>query len=484
MVYRTDNPLEFDEVDGIIVDERAPDPQVQGQGANTVIMVGQFQRGPVKELTPINSLAQFQEVFGKSSYIGNIQLKNKKFPSGKLKLIRVEIDSSVKGTLTVDDGDAPTDIIKFDAKYFGVYGNKLKVTIEAGSVEGSKYTFTDTNNDTVLPVEVYDNIVIGEIVAATFAASKMLNVTVLATTAEPEATAITALENGADGTVIDTDYEDAINVAGGEGAGNALFLDDYNEIRNAYLKTRVGTDQDKMVICSHGENDSVETVVSSVATLRDTAGRIIYAYNWGRTLVDGVNTYTSPASWYASILSQTHPKIDPAYAGNTGLLFGLTGLKFDLTRGDFIALKEAGISSFEFDKDIGFKIKSGIVTQILNSSKLTVLRRRMADYLTDSVGKFLKVYQNAPNTLDNRDAVGGAIRGFVQGQETQNILPKDNEVQGGAAKLIDTNSLNSDLSIGQGKFFVLYKQRIYSSMRFIVLQAEIGETVVVTEQEV
>jgi hypothetical protein len=486
MVYRTNNPLEFDEVDGIVVDERAPAPQIQGVGANVVIMACQLQRGPVKELTIINSLTQFQELFGKSNtYLGNIQLKNKKFPSGKLKIIRVEPTGAALATKTFDDGGGtPVDIIKFDAKYKGAYGNSIKVTIEDGSLSGKKYTISDTSSDAVLEDEEYDNIEVADIDSTTFADSKLVDVTVLATSAEPDDATATALASGSDGTLADTDYEDAIAVAAQEGSGNVLFLDQYNETRNAYLKTHAGLTQDKMVICSHEESTSVTTAISNVATLRDTAGRIIYAFNWVQTLVNGVKTYTSPASWYASILSQTHPKIDPAYAGNSEFLFGVTGLKLALTRGEFISLKDAGISAFENDKDIGFKVKSGIVTQIADSSKLTVLRRRMTDYLTDSIATFLKVYQNAVNSLENRNAVNGAIRNFVRTEEAEGNLPKDSEVSGGAAKLIDTDSLNTDLEIGLGKFYVLYKQRIYSSMRFIVLQAEIGETVVVTESEV
>jgi phage tail sheath protein FI len=144
---------------------------------------------------------------------------------------------------------------------------------------------------------------------------------------------------------------------------------------------------------------------------------------------------------------------------------------------------EAGVSSFEFDSDIGFKIKSGVVTQIANSSKLTVLRRRMTDFLTNSIAKFLKLYQNDVNSLVKRTAVKAAILNFVRGQESLGILPKDSEVNGGNAKIVDIEVLNTDASLAAGNFFIQYKQRIFSSMRFIILRAEIGESVVVTEGE-
>jgi hypothetical protein len=478
-IYRTNNPLEFDEVDGIVIDEKAPSPQVQGVGTGVAILVGQFQRG-LQALESISSISDFQEKFGNSSYIGNIQLKNKKFASG-MKIVRVIASDAAAAQVIADDG-VTTDLLQFDAKSKGVYGNSLSVTIEAGTDSGVKITIKDGNANAVLDDEVYDNYVIASGVAP-FSSSNLVDVVLLASSAEPALAAETNLAGGSDGTVADTDYEAAIQLCEAEWSGNILFLDEYNAVRNAYLKTHAGLTQDKMVICAGPEAETVSEANAAVATLRDTDGRIIYAYNWVQTLVNGVPTYTSPASWYASILSQSGPYIDPAYTDNSKFLFGVLGLKKSLTRADYISLMDNGISSFEFDPDVGFKIKSGVVTQIANSSKLTVLRRRMADYLSVSIAKFLKSYQNAVNSQENRNAVKAAILNFVQSQEALGILPKDAEVQGGSAKLVDIASLNTDLSIAQGKFFIQYKQRIYSSMRFIVLRAEIGESVVVTEGE-
>lgn len=479
-IFRTNNPLQYDEVDGIVIDEQAPEPSVRGVGTGVAILVGQFQRG-LSSLERVSGIKNFHERYGKSDYIGNIQLKNKKFST--LKIIRVVASDAVKGTLTISNDTVPS--IKFDAKHLGVYGNSITVTVEAGSVTGKKYTVKDLNegNKEFFPDEIYDNIEIANVVASTFADSKLVDVTVLDATSEPVDTAATNLASGSDGTIADTDYETAIAKAEAEGAGNILFLDQYNETRNGYLKVHAGLTQDKMVICAEGENDTVSDNETNVALLRDTDGRIIYASNWIQTLVNGVLTYTSPASWYASILSQSAPNIDPASVDNSQFLFGAVRVKKELTRSDYIALMQAGVSSFENDSDIGIKIKSGIVTQILNSSKLTVLRRRMADYLTVSVGRFLKNYQNAVNKQSERIAAKSAILRFVEQQENLGILPKDSEVQDGNAKIVDIDSENTNDTIAQGKFIIVYKQRIFSSMRFIVLKSEIGESVVVAEGE-
>lgn len=476
-IIRTNNPLEYDEVDGIVIDEISPAPSIKGVGTGVVILVGQFQRG-LHGLTRVSSIKDFHSKYGKSSYLGNIQLKNKRF--SVLKIVRVEATGAVKAEKTFQAG--ATNIVKFTAKSKGLYGNSIKVTISAGSVSGKKYLIQDTSAGATefFPDEIYDNVAIADL-ASKLALSALVDVTVLATSSEPDNAVATALTGGLDGTVADTDYETAIAKCEVEGAGNVLFLDEYNDIRNGYLKVHASSTKDKICILSHAEADSVSTSIGDVATLRDTEGRLIFAYNWVGTIVDGVEKMTSPASWYASILSQTAPNIDPAYAGNTQFLAGITSLKLDLTRDEYKQLMEAGISAFEFDSDIGFKIKSGVVTQIADSSKITVLRRRMADYLTNSVARFLKVYQNAVNSKANRTAVKGAMLRFIEQQENLGILPKDAEVVNGKAKLVDTDSENTNDTIAQGKFIILYKQRIYSSMRFIVLKAEIGESVVVTE---
>lgn len=482
-IFRTNNPLEYDEVDGIVIDEQAPAPSVRGVGTGTVVLVGMFQRGP-HTLELISSMPAFHAMFGKSnSYSGNVQLKNKRF--SRLKIIRVEATGSVKGVKTFQNA-TPADAITFTAKHKGVYGNSIQVQISAGSVSGKKYTVKDigTGASEFFPTETYDNIAIASITASTFAASKLVDVAVVLNTTEPADTVgFTSLLLGTDGTVVDVDYETAIVKAEAQKAGNVLILDVNNQVRNAYLKVHAALTQDKMVICAEEEGDTVADNVSDVAILRDSDGRVIYASNWVKTLVDGVDVYTNPAAWLASIISQTSPHLDPAYSGNTQFLAGARGLKKSLTRIDFTSLKESGVASFELDEDIGFKLVSGVVTQIANSSKIMIFRRRMADYLTDSIGKFMKVYQNDVNSAPKRRKVKAAIVVFDKQQEDLGILPRDIEVVGGKAKLIDTDSENTNETIAAGKFIILYKRRIYSSMRFIVLKAEIGESVVVTESE-
>jgi hypothetical protein len=237
-----------------------------------------------------------------------------------------------------------------------------------------------------------------------------------------------------------------------------------------------------MCLVTGQPGDSVSTAVTDVANNRDTQGRLIYAFPYVYTTIGGISTEVNPCSFYAALLTQIAPNIDPAYAANTQYLAGINALSLSLQRADYIALAAAGISAFEIDPDIGVKVKSGVVTQIANSSLIMIFRRRMTDYLVQSLGKFLVNYQDAPNSQSNRDEIGASISSFNRSLELGGIVPKDTELSSGKASLIDTTSLNTDSSVGNGYMKIIYMRRIYSSMRYIVLQAEIGETVVVTEQ--
>ena len=474
-IFRTNNPMQFAEVDGIVIDETAAEPSIRGVGTGLAILVGTFNKGPTNQMIEPGSQERIIETFGNDSS-GYDSLRNKRF--ARLKIIRVAPTPGVKATLNLNNGSSSTTALTLNAKNAGVSGNTISAIVEAGSNEGRKYTFKQ--GDTT---EVYDDIVVSAIDETTFAASALVDVVIVDITEELATVSETNLAGGVDEKITDDNYLASIKVAEAQNAGNILFLDVYNDVRNAALKVHAGITQDKDVILAGPEDETVAEVKERVESLRDTDGRLYYAFNWPETLIGSVPTFVSPASFLASLISQTPAHIDPAAARNSGLLYGITRLKQDLTRADYIQLHDAGVAAFEFDPDIGFKLKSGITTQIANPDKTTIVRRRMADYLTNSIGRYLKLYQNDINSLAGRTAVKAAIMDFIQRQVELGILPGDNEVEGGRASIVDTEVLNSNESIAREEFFISYKQRIYSAMRYIVLKAQVGKNIVITEGE-
>lgn len=477
-IYQSSDPTEWGSLDGIYIDETSPPPSVTGVPANVAMIVGQFERGS-PEIQGVGSTGELYQNYGNNiAKKGNIALQNKKF--GLLKIVRVVASDAVAATHAFLNASSAT-ALSFSALWKGAYGNNITVKIEAGTSTGKKYTVHDGSANAVWPDEVYDNIAIATINANTFINSNLIVCTVASAVAEPANIAATALSTGVDGTVADSDYQTAIGKTEVANSCNILFLDEYTTARKGYLKTTMANTGDKMCVMNNAAASSVATVVTDVASYRDTDGRIIYSFPWVYTTIQGISTLVAPSPFYAALLSQISPKIDPAYAANTQYLSGLESLELNLTRADYKNLMAAGISAFEIDSDIGPKVKSGVVTQILNSAKVMIFRRRMADYIIQSLAKFLKNYQDAPNSAKNRDQVGGQVTAFNRQLEISELVPKDSEVSTGKASIIDTKSLNTDDSIAQGYFKLIYRRRIYSSMRFIVLQADISEGVVVTE---
>lgn len=479
-VFQSSDPTEWGSLDGIYIDETSPPPSVTGVPANVALLVGQFERGSTA-MQSVGSAGQLYELYGNNiAQKGNIALQNKKF--GLLKIIRVVASGAAAATHAFVNASS-SSAIAFTALWKGAYGNAITVTVAAGSTTGSKYTVHDGNANAVWPDEVYDNVVITSIAGSNpFTKSNLIVGTALRTDqGEPSTASATALGSGSDGSVADSDYLTAIGLSEVANSANIIFLDEYTTARKGYVKNTLAATEDKMGVINDASGTSASAAITDVASYRDTDGRIIYAFPWVWTTINGISTLVAPSSFYAAMLSQIAPSIDPAYAANTQYLGGIESLELNLTRTDYKNLMAAGISAFEIDSDIGPKVKSGVVTQIVNSAKVMIFRRRMADYLIQSLAKFLKNYQNAPNSKKNRDQVGGAITSFNRLLETSGLVPSDAEVNTGKASLIDTASLNTDDSIAAGYFKLIYKRRIYSSMRFIVLQADISEGVVVTE---
>jgi len=122
-IFRTNDPTQFDDIDGIIIDETAPPPSITGVAANIAILVGQFQRGPLDLSLRLSSIGEFREIYGNdATQSGSKQLAGKTF--GALKIIRAAAADAVKATLSIDSK------IKFDAKDLGAYGNNIKITVE------------------------------------------------------------------------------------------------------------------------------------------------------------------------------------------------------------------------------------------------------------------------------------------------------------------------------------------------------------------
>lgn len=146
-----------------------------------------------------------------------------------------------------------------------------------------------------------------------------------------------------------------------------------------------------------------------------------------------------------------------------------------LTMNDYIALKEQGIAALRITPKGATVIQSG-VTSSLVSTERTIQRRRMADFINDSVADRLVELSKLPLTDSNKDTMVGEVDAFLGGlKSTTN--PAAQRI---ADYSIDDKSGNTPESLAANLFFIISKVRLIPTGDVIVFQTEIGNNVVIT----
>ena len=328
--------------------------------------------------------------------------------------------------------------------------------------------------------EVYDNLVINgktdAELAEIFRTSSLVVVTGSHASDAPE-NATLNLATGSDGSAASTDYQSAIENSNVSASGKIYVADDSSAAVKAVVANYVKTNRNG--ICCLGPASPDATVADAVAeadTLLDQEGRVLYAFNYIKYNILGVIEEENPSFLLASILSVTPPNISPAAADNRIYSQTAVGVKNNLSDGQIITLKDAGIIAFEDDEDLGVRVR----TPVTGNENFSIIRRRMSDFLIGSLSRYLKNYQNQPNSLLNRASIKAAIIAFDENLVADGILPSAADAAV-PVLLIQTEGTTSPVEQAQGVQKIVYKRRIFAEMRFIVLETTIGEGVTVEE---
>lgn len=143
------------------------------------------------------------------------------------------------------------------------------------------------------------------------------------------------------------------------------------------------------------------------------------------------------------------------------------------------AWKAAGIMAPRVDPIAGTVFQSG-VTSSLESGKTTAARRKIADFIQDTLVDVALPYTKLLSRQSRRDKLRGVIEQFLaslkseQNPETQRIedFAVDDSVNAG----------NTPAVLAQGVYFLQTTVRSLSSLDNIVIQTEIGENAVVNRE--
>ena len=477
--FYANSPLDFNKLEGVIISESNPPVAPQRASANSVILVGDFERGPANDPERVASIEEVAKKYGNpqenglSLYGGNKALRLKAWPDSLYVVRAVASDAQAA---TVTQTVATKDLVTLTALSKGAWGNGIEVVIADGSNANTK-KITIVEGDSQ---EVYDNLEIAgksdAELEAIFKDSKLVKVTGAHANDEPE-NATLNLAAGDDGTLDATDYKSAIEASNINVRGKIYFTDDQSAAVKTALANFVKSERDGIaVVGTDDASVSVDDAITQADLLQDQEGRVIYVYNHIKFPVLGTIQLETPVFLTASLLGLTPPNLSLAAAANRVLTQTAVGVNTRLSRADFIKLRDGGICGYEDDQDLGVRMRSAVT----GNTQWSINRRRMSDFLISSLARYLKNFQNEPNSLPNRASIRAAIRGFDDGLVRDGILPSDADA-GTTVLKIETEGTSTPEEQAQGIQKIIYQRRIFAEMKFIVLQAQIGESVTIEE---
>lgn len=194
--------------------------------------------------------------------------------------------------------------------------------------------------------------------------------------------------------------------------------------------------------------------------------------------VDG-NIDVGSDTWEAAIMSGLPPEENPGQMTNlAGNVLGIESGNADvqsMTISDYRAFRAAGIAAPRMDNGVMI-IQSGVtsVNPSLYPGLKNIARRRMADFIQDSLGIALKPLSKKLANRTWRSLVIAAIDGFLRTLESPGNLAN----QRIDSWKTDYKTGNTAESLAAGLFRAIVKVRTSPSGDVIVLDTEIGEGVV------
>jgi hypothetical protein len=133
------------------------------------------------------------------------------------------------------------------------------------------------------------------------------------------------------------------------------------------------------------------------------------------------------------------------------------------------------------DTDTGVAIFQSGVTSVnpqIYPQLTRISRRRMADFIQDSLGLLCLPFSKKLSTAARRAALVGEIKSFLEGL----LNSKQPDSARIAGYSIDITTGNNPISLGLGMFRITINVQTLSSLDSIVLATTIGETVTIQEQ--
>lgn len=223
-------------------------------------------------------------------------------------------------------------------------------------------------------------------------------------------------------------------------------------------------------------SDRVDYAWPAVRTSIPEAVGFTIATSDGKTTTDGILDVTAD-TWLASVESNLSPNLNPAQSQPPVPTVLAPVLAFargtpNLGLAEYTTLRTYGVCGMRFDRVSGPGFQSGVTTSLVSGEK-NIMRRRMADYIQDSLAQRLNQLCKLPMTQDLQDTIVGEISAFLLELQSPN-QPSASKITDYA---IDSKGGNTPESLALGIFVVLVSVKLTPTADFIVLNTAIGESV-------
>ena len=485
-----------------IIDQAGP-AAIAGLAMGTVAVIGEFLKGPVNTPTLITSKQQLLDTFGGVSKYSN--------PGGDFPQ-QAAADTTPQAFVSVE-GNAIANMagVKF--------GGLVVVNVDQ-SVGTVSITRSATDDAVTLPAgtllnlsdeanSVYDWFALledAEFAAGTDTVSGLKIRRVMGTTASFTADGTVYGQTGFTVTVensgavtdltaatMDTNYTNAIDTlkvdSNPANLATIFVAARHSETIQGYLKTTVedlsSSGRGRIAVVAPPVGTDLATAEGDTGIGVGNLGRsdrVIYVHpgiiKTSRELANiGVtDSFTFAGDIDAAgLISQTPPEENPGQP--TDLLDYFidveSAMKSYLTIDTYKTYRSKGIMAPRYDKATGWSYQSGVtsVDPSVYPELRNIARRRMADFIQDSLASRLQIYVKKIMNEANKNACVGEVIAFLD------MLKKDERIDDYS---VDPDSGNTADKLAQGIFTIVASVRLFASMDAIVLNTEIGETVEIT----
>ncbi len=464
---------------------------VQGVGTGTVGLVGKFKQGDINKPTRVGTWDDLVNLFGGlaiggAAYDAYWAFKNK---CPAMVVVRVKGTQAMK---TIQDRQGtPADKLKVTALIDGTWANYVgspkagvQVTIADGAITNTfkmtvKFYYWEKGVQ-VEHIESWDNLSIVTTAARYFptiinASSNMISVEDLAPANQtpPQhlpATGTYDMASGVEPNYTGAGAKEGIDLLELDDDVNIVITDKDDSNTRSLQITHCQNMADRITVL----NPSIYMTVAEVKAIGDAfdEDRAVLPYPWitGYDPVMQVARSFHPAAFRAGLLARIDPYLSPC----NHLEYGAIGLERQLSRADLVSLQNSKISPTYIWGTRGIRVRNGINCSS-NANLSQVYRRRMTDYVMESVEDAFGWAVSLPITPENRQAVLTGLTNWFRN------LQLAQWIEGFYVKCDEDNN---PLSVqAERKLIVRYGVKLFNVMDFIYFQAEIGPNVIVTTEE-